>query len=158
MPQSRAQKRGKPAAASPGSPYEDLVCFNFYRGWRSIQEYYAPAFPEGYSPQRGYVVGLCMEKPATVSEIAAALQIDDASISNMVRRMEADGLLKKVRSQDDGRRVEVVATDRAIEIELQTRRDLAKLDARLAKAISPGHMRALKEVASALHDATNASA
>ena len=154
MPQSRAQKRGSPVASS-GSPYEDLVCFNLYRGWRSILEFYSPAFPEGYSPQRGYVVGLCMKKPATISEIAAALQIDDASVSNMVRRMESDGLLRKVRSQEDGRSVKVLATDRAIRIELQARRDLAELDAQLTQEITPRQAQALREIASALQRMTH---
>ena len=158
MPQSRAQKRGASGASSEESPYEDLVCFNFYRGWRSIQEYYAPAFPEGYSPQRGYVVGLCMDEPTTISKIAAALQIDDAAISNIVRRMEADGLLKKVRSRDDGRSVEVVATEHGIEVERQTRVRLAKLDAKLAKSITPRDLKALKRVSSALREAANSSA
>ena len=158
MPQSRAQKRGASVASSDESPYEDLVCFNFYRGWRSIQEYYGPAFPEGYSPQRGYVVGLCMDKPATISEIASALQIDDAAISNLVRRMEADGLLTKVRSQGDGRSVEIVATAHAIEIEHQTRARLARLDAKLTKSITPRHLKVLKEVSLALREAANSSA
>ena len=157
MPQSRAQKRGESAAGLEESPYEDLVCFNFYRGWRSIQEYYAPAFPEGYGPQRGYVVGLCMDQPATISEIAAALQIDDAAISNLVRRMEADGLLKKVRSPGDGRSVEIVATAHAIEIEHQTRARLAKLDAKLAKKVTPSHLKVVKEVSLALREAANSS-
>ena len=153
MPRSRAQKRGEAGARASGSPYEDLICFNFYRGWRSIQEYYAPAFPEGYSPQRGYVVGLCMENPTTVSEIASALQIDDASVSNIVRRMEADGLLRKLRSPSDGRSVEILATERAIEFETRTRRALKKLDAQLAKYVEPEQIQGLREVAAALHAA-----
>ena len=155
MPQSRAEKRGASGASQDESPYEDLVCFNFYRGWRSIQEYYAPAFPQGYSPQRGYVVGLCMDEPATISEIATALQIDDAAISNIVRRMEADGLLKKVRSRGDGRSVEIVATDYGVNCERRTRERLAELDSELAKTISSRDLKALKRVSSALRQAAN---
>ncbi|MEL6339523.1 MAG: MarR family transcriptional regulator [Myxococcota bacterium] len=156
MPQSRAQKREPHRDVESTSPYDDLVCFNFYRGWRSIQEYYAPAFPPGYSPQRGYVVGLCLNAPTTVSAIAAALQIDDASVSNMVRRMEADGLLRKVRSQEDGRSVEIVATERARKMERKTRRALAKLDDKLAKEVSPQQLKSLKAVAEALHKVNRA--
>ena len=158
MPQSRAQKRAEAPLTEGPSPYENLVCFNFYRGWRSIQEYYAPAFPDGYSPQRGYVVGLCMEKPMTVSDIATALQIDDASVSNMVRRMVQDGLLEKVRSETDGRSVKIVATEHAITMEHETRRKLVALDARLDEDVSDTQKSALKDIALALRDATHKAA
>ena len=37
--------------------FRDLVCFNFYLGWRHIQSIYRSAFPAGVSPQRAYLLG-----------------------------------------------------------------------------------------------------
>jgi hypothetical protein len=39
--------------------FEDLVCFNFYVGWRRIQALYRQAFPDGVSPQRAYLLCAC---------------------------------------------------------------------------------------------------
>jgi hypothetical protein len=30
--------------------FHDLVCFNFYQGWRHIQTIYRQAFPPGVTP------------------------------------------------------------------------------------------------------------
>lgn len=106
---SRAQKRGD-GELKP-TPYDDLLCFNFYRGWRLVQDFYAPAFPKDLTPQRSYVLDYCMEEERTVSDIATMMQIDDAAISNILRRMEKDGLIEKRKSKSDGRALRIKATE-----------------------------------------------
>lgn len=149
MPQSRAQKRND--ALSAATPYDDLLCFNMYRGWRAIQELYASVFPKDFNPQRSYVIGLCLEHPTTVSQIAAVLQIDDAAVSNLIRRMENDGLVKRERSGTDGRSFEIHATEHGKATYYQAQERSAAIDQKLYDSIDTDDIAVLRRIVEAIH-------
>lgn len=50
------------------------------------------------------------------AELADALQLSRPTVSNLLRVMEADGLVERRRAAGDGRRVVVVASARAIDL------------------------------------------
>ena len=149
MPQSRAQKRNN--AKLESTPYDNLVCFNFYRGWRAIQEYYSSVFPDNFNAQRSYVMGLCIEKPTTVSQIAAVLGIDDAAVSNLIRRMEKDNLLRRTRSPEDGRSFEIHATEYGKKIAKEVEEKMKQLDQKLYSDISDTDIAVLYKIVKAIH-------
>lgn len=144
MAGSRAQKRR--GGDLEQTPFEGLICFNFYRGWRAVQEYYASAFPDEINSQRMYVLGLC-EGGATVSEIARKLQIDDAAVSNLLRRMIADQLLTKMRSASDARSFEFHPSPIGKKLRAEVKRCLLQLDEVLYREISPADREVLNRIA-----------
>ena len=120
---------------APEGPYDGLLCFNFYVGWRAIQEFYASAFPPELNPQRLYVLGLCKAPGASVSHIAAALHIDDAAVSNMLGRLERDGLVERRTAPDDARGVISVITPKGQRMARAADARLKALDHQLASVI-----------------------
>ncbi len=145
MPRSRAQKRYGRTTSS--SPFDDLICFNLYRGWREIQEFYAQAFPAKLNAQRMYVMRLCLqEEPVSVSTIAGVLGIDDAAVSNLLRRMEGDGLIVRTRSATDGRGMEIKASAAGRRSAERTEERLRILDDQLYEKIPVKDRKTLRRI------------
>lgn len=148
MPSSRRTTRT--SAQAPEGPYDALLCFNFYVGWRAIQEYYAPAFPSELNPQRLYVLGLCKAPGATVSQIATALHIDDAAVSNMLVRLERDGLVARRPAPADGRCVISIITAKGRRMAGATDAQLRELDRQLSSRLTSGDVEAVARVVKVL--------
>ena len=55
-------------------------------------------------------VGLCTDRPCTVSELAAQLGITLASVTVAVNKLVGKGMLEKVKSPEDGRSVHISLT------------------------------------------------
>lgn len=149
MPLSRSQRRSDTQLDS--TPYDDLLCFNFYQGWRAIQDFYASGFPDNLNAQRSYIIGLCIETPCSISEIASALRIDDAAISNIVKRMEKDGLLARRKSSEDSRKLEIHVTEKGQHLAEQAYSTFRNFDKILAACITPEERKTLTHIVNKLH-------
>lgn len=147
MPTSR--HRSTALVAEPG-PYDNLLCFNFYVGWRAIQEFYAPAFPPELNPQRMYVLGMCHGKGASVRSIAEILHIDDAAVSNILNRLQSDGLVQRRKDASDGRGVISRITPKGRKLVFQTDERLRLLDQQLAGYVSRPDANAVARVVKGL--------
>lgn len=101
------------------------VCFALYAASRAVTAAYRPLLePLGLTyPQ--YLVMLVLWERGTlaVGDVGAALHLDSGTLSPLIKRMEAAGLVERRRSADDERRVLVALTtegrglrERAIEI------------------------------------------
>jgi DNA-binding MarR family transcriptional regulator len=100
---------------------EQQVCFALSITNRAVLAVYRPLLePLGLThPQ--YLVMLTLwdrqnasggqEKPLSVKEIAAALQMDSATMSPMLKRLEALGLVTRTRNAVDERTTDVKLTD-----------------------------------------------
>lgn len=154
MPQSRHNK-GKDRIPLKPTPYDNLVCFNFYRGWRAVQEFYGSAYPDTLNPQRHYIVGLCTDEAKRVSEIAEMMQIDDAAISNILRRMEKDNLITRSKSPTDGRSIEVRTTTYGVELATETEKKLQALDKILEQDITSKDRQVLYKLVKVIHENTS---
>lgn len=101
---------------------EQQVCFALSITNRAVLAVYRPLLePLGLThPQ--YLVMLTLwdhqkasagqQKPLSVKEIAAALQLDSATLSPMLKRLEALGLISRARNAVDERSTDVKLTDR----------------------------------------------
>ena len=86
--------------------FKDLVCFNFYVGWRHVQAIYRQAFPDGVNPQRAYLLCACDPDAGTpVASLLDALQLDSPAMSGLLARLQADGLLTREVNPSDRREV-----------------------------------------------------
>lgn len=103
---------------------ENQVCFALATTNRAVLAVYRPLLePLGLThPQ--YLVMLALwdhrkepgadEFPLSVKQIAAALQLDSATLSPMLKRLEAQGLIIRAKNAADERTTDVMLTQRGI--------------------------------------------
>jgi DNA-binding MarR family transcriptional regulator len=93
---------------------ERQVCFALVVASRSVLAVYRPLLdPLGLThPQYLVMLALWGDSPLSVGEIGALLQLDSPTLSPLLKRLEASGLITRTRSVDDERQVHVELTSR----------------------------------------------
>ncbi|SCG81100.1 transcriptional regulator, MarR family [Micromonospora rifamycinica] len=90
------------------------VCFALYAASRALTDVYRPILDEFGLTYPQYLVLLVLwergDDPPTVSELGAALRLDSGTLSPLLKRLAAAGLVVRTRSARDERRVEVGLT------------------------------------------------
>jgi DNA-binding MarR family transcriptional regulator len=103
---------------------DDQVCFALYTAFRSVAALYRPLLDKLGLTYPQYLVMLVLweRKSCTIKELRTALQLDSGTLSPLLKRMEAHGLVRRRRSTDDERRVQVTLTEkgRALRDEART--------------------------------------
>ncbi|WP_319458667.1 MarR family transcriptional regulator [Micromonospora sp. RTP1Z1] len=93
------------------------VCFALYAASRSLTDVYRPILDEHGLTYPQYLVLLVLwergDEAPTVSELGAQLRLDSGTLSPLLKRLEAAGLVVRSRAARDERRVEVGLTERA---------------------------------------------
>jgi len=108
----------KPADVAVETAGDDLlrlqnqVCFALAVASRSVIALYRPVLePLGLThPQYLVMLSLWEENPRTVSAIGRALQLEPATLSPLLKRLEAAGLIDRVRDPHDERMLRVGLT------------------------------------------------
>ena len=92
---------------------DQQVCFALYTASRAVTARYRPLLDElGITyPQYLVLLVLWERDQRTVKEIGAALRLDSSTLSPLLKRLEAAGLITRARSADDERSVTVQLTD-----------------------------------------------
>lgn len=88
---------------------ENQLCFPLYASSHLITRRYKPYLDElGITyPQYLVMMVLWEHEPMTVNEISGKLLLNTNTVTPLLKRMETQGLLKRKRSKQDERRVEV---------------------------------------------------
>lgn len=90
------------------------VCFALYAASRALTDVYRPILDEHGLTYPQYLVLLVLwergDDAPTVSELGARLRLDSGTLSPLLKRLEAAGLVVRTRSAADERRVEVGLT------------------------------------------------
>jgi MarR family transcriptional regulator, organic hydroperoxide resistance regulator len=106
--------RGR-AAAGPNHelPIEDYLCLALYTASRAVTGLYRELLHELDLTYPQYLVmRLLWQRGAVpVKKIGAALALDYGTLSPLLKRLEARGLIQRVRRLDDERSVEITLTD-----------------------------------------------
>ncbi len=97
----------------------DLLCFALYSTSHAMQRAYAPLLdPHGLTyPQYLVLVTLWAEDGQSVGQIARALQLESNTLTPLLKRIEAQGLIRRSRSVQDERQVIVALTDQGRALE-----------------------------------------
>jgi MarR family transcriptional regulator, organic hydroperoxide resistance regulator len=92
---------------------ERQVCFALVVASRSVLSIYRPLLePMGLThPQYLVMLALWGETPLPVGRIGAMLQLDSPTLSPLLKRLEAAGLITRTRSGDDERQVLIDLTE-----------------------------------------------
>jgi len=92
---------------------ENQVCFSLAVAARSVVGLYRPILePLGLThPQYLVMLALWQHRTRSVGQLGEALQLDSATVSPLLKRLEAEGLVTRTRSRDDERVLVVGLTD-----------------------------------------------
>jgi MarR family transcriptional regulator, organic hydroperoxide resistance regulator len=92
---------------------EDHLCFSLYACSRAIFRLYRPYLDELNLTYPQYLVLLVLweRKQSTVKELGELLGLDSGTLTPMLKRMEAAGLVERKRSAEDERVVMITITE-----------------------------------------------
>ncbi|MGG1676744.1 MarR family winged helix-turn-helix transcriptional regulator [Neobacillus sp. NRS-1170] len=97
---------------------DNQLCFSIYACSREITRLYRPILDklELTYPQFLSLTVLWEHERLTVKDIGEHLYLDSGTLTPMLKRMEAMGLLSRVRASDDERKVFVELTEKGIQL------------------------------------------
>lgn len=89
------------------------VCFALYAASRAVTQLYRPLLDALGLTYPQYLVMLVLWEhgPTTVKALSTALDLDSGTLSPLLKRLDAAGLVSRHRRADDERSVEVRLTD-----------------------------------------------
>lgn len=110
-------------AEQPGDllALERQVCFALSIAARSVLSVYRPVLePLGLThPQYLVMLALWGRSPITVKALGEMLQLDAPTLSPLLKRLEAAGLLTRARVPEDERQLRIALTDQGRELRTQ---------------------------------------
>lgn len=91
---------------------DEQLCFALYSASRAVTAAYRPVLDElGITyPQYLVLLVLWEEQDCSVGHLGHRLHLDSGTLSPLLKRLEANGLVARQRAADDERRVEVSLT------------------------------------------------
>ncbi|MGB3931750.1 MAG: MarR family transcriptional regulator [Sphingobium sp.] len=109
------------------------VCFPLYAASNLLNRLYRPILAElGLTyPQYLVMLVLWKQSPQTVGSLGDMLHLDSGTLTPLLKRMEAAGLVSRARDPDDERRVLIAVTDPG----RQMRDRAERVPARLAQGL-----------------------
>jgi MarR family transcriptional regulator, organic hydroperoxide resistance regulator len=112
---------------------DQMVCFDLYAASRAVTGLYRPALDAlGLTyPQYVALRVIWHRGSITVRDLGHALDLDSGTLSPMLKRLEAQGLIRRDRGTHDERTVWITATARGAELRERT----VHLPERLAEAV-----------------------
>jgi len=105
------------------------VCFPLYAASNLLNRLYRPILAElGLTyPQYLVMLVLWKQSPQTVGSLGDMLHLDSGTLTPLLKRMEAAGLVSRARDPDDERRVLIAVTDPGRQLRDQAERVPARL-------------------------------
>jgi DNA-binding MarR family transcriptional regulator len=100
--------------ARHGGILDELVCFDLYVASRAMTRRYRPVLDEHGITYPQYLVVLYLGEtgPSTIKDVAEALRLDHATLTPMLRRMQAQDLIAREVDANDRRSVRLALTSR----------------------------------------------
>ncbi|WP_458096394.1 MarR family winged helix-turn-helix transcriptional regulator [Roseomonas sp. WA12] len=91
----------------------DLLCFSVYAAGHALNRVYKPLLdPLGLTyPQYLVMLGLWAEDGLTVGQIGAQLYLESSTVTPLLKRLEAAGLVRRARDEVDERVVRAWLTE-----------------------------------------------
>lgn len=96
---------------------DEQLCFSLYNAQRQVNRYYSNKIFKKYNityPQYLVLSILWDESPVNVKKLVTELSLDTGTISPLLKRMEANNLIVRTRSELDQREVFISLTDKSI--------------------------------------------
>lgn len=99
----------------PAMRLDHMVCFALYSAAHAVQSVYKPVLEEmGLTyPQFLVLTALWQQDDQPVGHLGAALHLESNTLTPLLKRMEAAGLVTRTRDRRDERQVRISLTDRS---------------------------------------------
>src|SRR2546429_4717451 len=112
-----------PATETQPVNLEQLTCFALYGASRAVIHAYRPMLDEAGITYPQYLVLLVLWQrgPQPVKALGQALALDSGTLSPLLKRLEAAGLIRRERQAGDERSVLVTLTHAGAELEAPAR-------------------------------------
>jgi DNA-binding MarR family transcriptional regulator len=141
---------------------ERQVCFALSVAARNVVAVYRPVLePLGLThPQYLVMLALWQHGPLSVKDLSGLLQLDPGTLSPLLKRLEAAGLLRRERDTKDQRNLSLALTDRGRALRAEAERIPAGIVERLGMPVTEllELQRALGRVIAASRQALDAGA
>lgn len=113
------------------------VCFALAAASRSVIALYRPVLePMGLThPQYLVMLALWERSPRTVADISSALLLEPATLSPLLKRLEAAGLVARDRHPDDDRALAIRLTDAGLALRAHAERVPGRIVERLGMSV-----------------------
>ncbi|RBQ20904.1 MarR family transcriptional regulator [Spongiactinospora rosea] len=123
---------------------DEFVCFTLYSAQRALMSAYRPLLDKiGLTyPQYLVLVALYENGPSLVKGLGAKLHLDYGTLTPLLKRLEAAGLVTRRRRADDERLVEVSLTEEGTALRCQANESVPSLD--FALGLTDGELEQLK--------------
>ncbi|MFJ1811421.1 MULTISPECIES: MarR family winged helix-turn-helix transcriptional regulator [unclassified Streptomyces] len=97
---------------------DDQLCFALYAASRAVTARYRPLLDELGLTYPQYLVMLTLWERDSISvrDLGASLQLESSTLSPLLKRLEAGGLLRRERRAEDERSVAIRLTDSGAEL------------------------------------------
>ena len=127
---------------------DNQLCFPLYAASREITGMYQPFLQKiGLTyPQYLILLVLWERDGRSVMEIAGELHLNSNTVTPLLKRMEAAGILRRERSAEDERRVMVQLSEKGRELRQQATSIPFSLAEKLGERLSIEEMQALKRI------------
>ncbi|GAB3746656.1 MarR family winged helix-turn-helix transcriptional regulator [Nocardiopsis nanhaiensis] len=104
-------------------PVDEQMCFALYAASRAVTNLYRPLLdPLGLTYPQYLVMMLLWERGGcSVKEVGAVLQLDYGTLTPLLKRLEANGLLRRDRDPQDERSVRVRPTEEGAALRARAR-------------------------------------
>jgi DNA-binding MarR family transcriptional regulator len=111
-PGSRAVSRTAAEPSEGSLLLDDQLCFALYAASRAVTARYRPLLDELGLTYPQYLVMLVLWEQDSISvrELGASLQLESSTLSPLLKRLEANGLLRRERRAEDERSVAIRLT------------------------------------------------
>lgn len=98
---------------------ENQLCFPLYAATRQLTKIYRPLLSQFNLTYPQYLVLLALYEhhTLTVKALGERLFLDSGTLTPMLKRMEENGLIERIRSKSDERVVEVTLTEKGKNLE-----------------------------------------
>ncbi|MFO0618304.1 MAG: MarR family transcriptional regulator [Polyangiaceae bacterium] len=135
---------------------DDQLCFALYAASRAVTRAYGPILAELGLTYPQYIVMLLLweEDDRTVSELGERLGLDSGTLTPLLRRLEALGLVTRARSTEDERVVRIQLSAAGKRLERKAEKVPAAIGCRLGVDASPGRWKELVKLRDALTELT----
>lgn len=130
-----------------------LICFNFYSGWREVSSIFKEVFGNEYSLQNYYILELCeLDKKLKMNELTKKLGLRSSAASTLVSRMEKKDLLTRIFSTSDRRVVYVKLTKEGVKLRDKFREKAPLFENALANNASADDIKNLQKMVNNLRE------
>jgi len=136
---------------------DQLLCYAIYSAGHALNRVYKPLLdPLGLTyPKYLVMVALWERENETVGELGARLSLESNTLTPLLKRMEADGFIRRTRDPADERQVRIALTPKGRALSLEARAIPGCVFA--ASGLKLENVQRLQSEISALRDALTAS-